>query len=58
MPASIESFPKSGPTLLSSTMLIGAGRAPERSNNAKSVDSWKEKPPEIVPVPPVIGSLI
>ena len=57
-PASIESFPKSGPTVLSSTILIGAGSAPDLNNKAKSVDSWKEKPPEIVPVPAVIASRI
>ena len=38
-PASMESLPRSGPTVLSSTTLSGVGRAPERSSNAKSVAS-------------------
>ena len=58
IPASIESFPKSGPTVLSSTILIGAGKAPDLSNKARSVASWNENPPEIVPEPPVIASRI
>jgi len=57
-PASIESFPRSGPTVLSSTILIGAGKAPDLSNKARSVASWNENPPEIVPEPPVIASRI
>ena len=36
VPASMESFPKSGPTVLSSIIDNGAGRAPDLSNNAKS----------------------
>ena len=36
-PASIESFPKSGPTVLSSTTFNGVGKAPDLNNNAKSV---------------------
>ena len=36
-PASIESCPKSGPTVLSSTTDKGAGRAPERNNKERSV---------------------
>ena len=39
-------------------MFIGVGSAPDLSSNAKSVASWNEKFPEIVPLPPVIGSLI
>ena len=39
-------------------MLIGAGKAPDLSNKARSVASWNEKPPEIVPEPPVIDSRI
>ena len=57
-PASIESCPKSGPTVLSSTTDKGAGRAPERKSKARSVAVWKVKFPEIVPWPPVIESLI
>ena len=48
-PASIESCPKSGPTVLSSTTDNGAGRAPDRSNKARSVAVWNVKLPEIVP---------
>ena len=55
-PELIESWPKSGPTVLSSTIFIGTGNAPDLSNKAKSVASWKEKFPEIDPLPPVIGS--
>ena len=37
IPASIESCPKSGPTVLSSTTDNGAGSAPERKSKARSV---------------------
>ena len=37
MPDLIESSPKSGPTVLSSIIFNGAGRAPDLSNNARSV---------------------
>ena len=57
-PASIESWPKSGPTVLSSTTDNGAGSAPDLRSRAKSVAVWKVKLPEIVPWPPVIESLI
>ena len=36
-PASIESWPRSGPTVLSSTTDKGAGNAPDRNNKARSV---------------------
>ena len=36
-PALIESLPRSGPTVLSSIILSGAGNAPERNRRAKSV---------------------
>ena len=36
-PALIESCPRSGPTVLSSIMFSGAGRAPDLSSKAKSV---------------------
>ena len=39
-------------------MLIGVGNAPDLNKRAKSVTSWNEKFPEIVPLPPVIDSLI
>ena len=38
-PEIIESFPKSGPTVLSSTIFIGVGKAPDLNNNDKSVTS-------------------
>ena len=57
MPASIESWPKSGPTVLSSIIFKGAGKAPDLSSNARSVADWKVKSPEICPEPPIIGSL-
>ena len=37
VPALIESFPRSGPTVLSSIIDNGAGRAPDLNSNAKSV---------------------
>jgi hypothetical protein len=37
VPDSIESFPRSGPTVLSSIIDNGAGSAPDLNNNAKSV---------------------
>ena len=58
MPDLIESSPRSGPTVLSSTMFNGAGNAPDLSSKDKSVASWKVKLPEIIPLPAVIGSLI
>ena len=57
-PAFIESSPKSGPTVLSSIIFKGAGKAPDRNSNAKSVADWKLKSPVIIPFPPSIGSLI
>jgi hypothetical protein len=42
-PASIESAPRSGPTLRSSTMLSGAGKAPARSRTDSSFASWTVK---------------
>ena len=38
-PDFIESSPKSGPTVLSSTTTNGVGKAPDLSNKAKSVAS-------------------
>ena len=58
IPAFIESFPKSGPTDLSSIIFSGAGKAPDLNNNAKSVADWKSKFPVIWPEPPTIASLI
>ena len=37
IPALIESCPKSGPTVLSSIIFKGAGKAPDLNNKAKSV---------------------
>ena len=37
IPALIESFPKSGPTVLSSIIFKGAGSAPDLNRRAKSV---------------------
>ena len=56
IPASIESWPKSGPTDLSSTIFKGAGKAPDLNNKAKSVALWKVKFPVIWPLPPIIAS--
>ena len=39
LPDSIESLPKSGPTVLSSTIFFGVGKAPDLNNKAKSVTS-------------------
>ena len=36
-PALIESSPRSGPTVLSSIIFRGAGKAPDRRSKAKSV---------------------
>ena len=54
----MESSPSPGPTTRSSTTSNGAGKAPERSNNAKSFADLTEKLPVIIPLPPVIGELI
>ena len=37
IPALIESCPRSGPTVLSSMIFSGAGKAPDLNNNARSV---------------------
>ena len=37
IPDFIESFPRSGPTVLSSTITKGVGNAPERNNKDRSV---------------------
>jgi hypothetical protein len=58
MPARIESEPRLGPTVRSSTTVSLAGSAPERSTIARSLASWVEKRPEIWPEPPRIGSLM
>ena len=58
IPALIESWPRSGPTVLSSIISKGAGNAPDLSSNAKSVADWKVKSPVITPLPPNIGSRI
>ena len=39
IPDLIESSPKSGPTVLSSTILRGVGKAPDLRSKAKSVAS-------------------
>ena len=49
IPFLIESAPKSGPTVLSSTTVNGVGKAPDLNNKARSVASWK------VPLPSVFG---
>ena len=58
IPASIESWPKSGPTVRSSIIFNGAGRAPDLKSKARSVADWKVKSPLICPEPPIIASLI
>ena len=58
IPASIESCPRSGPTVLSSIIFKGAGNAPDLNRSARSVADWKVKSPLICPAPPTIASLI
>ena len=58
IPALIESWPRSGPTVLSSIISRGAGNAPDLNNKARSVADWKVKPPLIWPDPLAIVSLI
>ena len=57
-PDLIESAPKPGPTVLSSIISKGAGKAPDLRSKARSVADWKSKSPEICPVPVIIASLI
>src|SRR5207244_3877368 len=57
-PAWIESAPRSGPTVRSSRIVIGAGSAPARSSRARSLADWTVKLPEMMPLPPRIGSRI
>ena len=58
LPAEIESAPRLGPTVRSSTMVRLAGRAPARNSTARSLAPWTVKLPEIWPVPPRMGSRI
>ena len=55
-PASIESIPRLGPTVLSSRILIGAGREPALRRTAKSL-AVSGKVTTIFPWPPVIVSI-
>ena len=55
LPASIESWPRPGPTVRSSTMVSGAGSAPARSSTARLLACSTVNRPEICPCPPVIG---
>src|ERR1700761_3394502 len=56
VPAWIESAPSCAPTVRSSRMVIGAGSAPARSSNARSLADCTVKLPEMMPLPPRIGS--
>ena len=58
MPDLIESLPRSGPTVLSSAIIKGVGKAPDLSNKERSVADWNVKLPDIVPLPVVIESWI
>ncbi len=57
-PARIESAPRPGPTVRSSSTFSGAGSAPARSSSARSCASCTVKPPLMMPDPPRIGSRI
>ena len=54
-PALIESSPKSGPTVLSSTIFKGAGSEPDLKRRAKSVAHWNVKFHVITPFPQSMG---
>ena len=58
LPASIESWPRPGPTVRSSMMFSVAGSAPARSSTARSLALCAVKLPEIWPWPPRMGSRI
>ena len=49
LPASMESIPRLGPTVLSSNTLIGAGRDPALKRTAKSLAASGEKLPLMFP---------
>ena len=57
-PLLMESCPNSGPMVLSSSMCMGAGRAPTRSTRARSFDSSTLKRPVITASPEGIASLM
>ena len=57
-PFSMESFPREGPTVLSSNISTGAGRAPALKTIARSRASSMVKRPVIWALPPEILSLI
>ena len=52
MPSSIFSFPKLGPTVLSSTNFIGAANAPALKKRANSLASWGLPTPVILKLVP------
>ena len=58
MPARIESRPRLGPTVRSSTIVSFAGSEPARSRMARSLADSTVKLPLIWPEPPRIGSRI
>ena len=58
LPSVTESNPKLGPTLRSSMIFKGAGRAPALSKTASSFAVSIVKFPEITPEPAIIGSLM
>jgi len=57
-PLRMESAPKSGPTVLSSSTITGAGSAPALSMTARSLAWSGEKLPVICACPEGIGSRI
>ena len=57
-PLWIESRPRDGPTVRSSMIFTGAGKAPARSTMARSLASWVVKEPVILALPPAIFSWI
>ncbi len=56
IPCDIASFPSEGPIIASSTIFVGAGKAPAFNKLAKSFASSIEKLPEITELPPPISS--
>src|SRR3990170_1855077 len=58
LPASIESAPRSAPTVRSSITVSGAGSAPARSSSARSRALSTVKLPLMMPLPPRMASRI
>jgi len=57
-PAAMESAPRPGPTVRSSRIFSGAGKAPARSSRASCLADSCVKEPRMMPEPPQMASVM